>query len=301
MLLIPAYAKLNLGLVVRGRRADGMHEIASIAVTIDWHDLIGLRPLPAEERGGAEIKTTGPLSEGISEIDNASNLAVKAALTVADAVGADPERQQAGRPIEVWLDKRIPIAAGLGGGSADAAAVLRGCARLFGLKRQTVEPLAAPLGADVPALLRGGCLRMDGIGEILTPVPCPRLTFVVAVCNRSSTAETYRAVTAAEYRSSERIDRLQTELAAGRIPGGDLFGSDLEPAAFRVNPRLQDAATRLRAAFPDRQWHMTGSGGAFFTVAPPGDAAGIAAETRAVGFQARACRTVLLQSALDGS
>ena len=113
--VVPAYAKLNLSLSVVGRRADGFHDIDSILVPIDWHDLVGVS-ISLATTATVALKVTGPAASGVPADD--SNLTVRAARAL---VGI------AGRPLDVrlWLDKAVPHGAGLGGGSGDAAAVFR--------------------------------------------------------------------------------------------------------------------------------------------------------------------------------
>ena len=124
MLLIPAHAKVNLCLAVRARRADGFHDIDSVAVTIDWHDLVGIRVRPAAVTA-VRVRVTG---EDGQVPPGESNLAALAARAFADQTGP--------LDVELWLDKQVPSAAGLGGGSADAAAVLRGM-RVTDCRRST--------------------------------------------------------------------------------------------------------------------------------------------------------------------
>ena len=271
MLVIPARAKLNLGLAVLGRRPDGLHELASILVHLDWHDLAGVRE---HDRPGVRLAVTGP-EAGALPPDTAANLATRAA-----AAALPP-----GRGADLWLHKRIPAEAGLGGGSADAAAVLRalGCAD---------TAVAAALGADVPATLAGGTLRAGGAGEELRRLDAAALHLAVAVAGTSSTAATFAALSRAEHTGAARIDALERALAAG-AEFDDLCGSDLEPAALRANPALGDALQRLRAATPDRRWHLTGSGGAAFSLATSAaEATTLAAAARTARLPARACRTV---------
>ncbi len=145
MLLIPAHAKVNLCLAVRARRLDGYHDIDSVVMTIDWHDLVGIR-LHRSQSTTVRLRLAGD-TPGLPE--DGANLAALAGRAVASVTGP--------LDLEVWLDKRVPSQAGLGGGSADAAAVLRGCAVVLGSDGpDTAEllGLAASLGSDVPVLMR---------------------------------------------------------------------------------------------------------------------------------------------------
>ena len=282
MLLIPAYAKVNLCLAVCGRRRDGFHEIDSVAVAVDWHDLVGI-----EVRRAAETVVRLRVSDGGGgqAPHGEDNLAARAAAAVAQVLG----------PLEVdlWLDKRIPSLAGLGGGSADAAAVLRGFAGASGLDHPTRLALAASLGSDVPVALDCGAQRMRGRGEVTTQVAAPPLFLAVAVAGSSDTMTTYAATEEVDYEDGARVDRVVACLAAGRLPDDGDLGSGLEPAACRANPGLDERLLALRRAIPQVRWHLTGSGGAAFALAADSaGAAELAAAARDAGFPARACRTV---------
>jgi 4-diphosphocytidyl-2-C-methyl-D-erythritol kinase len=282
MLLIPAYAKVNLCLAVRGRRSDGFHEIDSVAVAVDWHDLVGVEVRPATTTVVRLRVSDGGGGEAPSGEDN---LAARAAAAVAEVVG----------PVEVkvWLEKRIPSMAGLGGGSADAAAVLRCCSGSRGLDSQTRLAVAASLGSDVPVALSCGAQRMRGRGEILTPVAAAPLFLAIVVAGRSDTTATYAATRRFDFEDAARVDRVVSSLAAGQLPDDGDLGSGLEPAACRANPGLDDRLRALRAAIAEVHWHLTGSGGAAFALAAdPARASRLASAARDAGFAARACRTV---------
>jgi 4-diphosphocytidyl-2-C-methyl-D-erythritol kinase len=292
MILIPARAKVNLCLAVRGRRADGFHDIDSVAVTIDWHDLVGIRLRPAV---ATEIRLRLTGDDG-SAPEGEDNLAVLAARAVAAVTGP--------LSVDLWVDKSIPSAAGLGGGSADAAGVLRGCASLIGagtLGAHRARPiddaelfrLAASLGSDVPMLLRGGAQRMRGRGEAMTGLRTPVLHLAVVIVGASSTAATYAAVEGTDFEEGARIDAVAATLAAGGRPDDDCLGSGLEAAACRASPALEERLAALRSALPQVRWHLTGSGGAAFAIAgSPADAAQLASAALRAGLPARACRSV---------
>jgi 4-diphosphocytidyl-2-C-methyl-D-erythritol kinase len=282
MLLIPAYAKVNLCLAVCGRRRDGFHEIDSVAVAVDWHDLVGI-----EVRGAAETVVRLRVSDGGGgeAPHGEDNLAARAAAAVAQVLGP--------LAVDLWLDKRIPSLAGLGGGSADAAAVLRGFAGASGLDHPTRLALAASLGSDVPVALDCGAQRMRGRGEVTTQVAAPPLFVAVAVAGSSDTTSTYAATEGVDYEDGARVDRVVAYLAAGRLPDDSDLGSGLEPAACRANPSLGERLLALRRTIPQVHWHLTGSGGAAFALAADSaGAAELAAAARDAGFPSRACRTV---------
>ena len=290
-MVIPAHAKVNLCLAVLGRRPDGFHDIDSVAVLVDWHDLIGvtLRDAPT---ASLRLTVTGPGRDAAP--DGPDNLAARAMAAVSSVAG----------PMEaaVWLDKRVPARAGLGGGSADAAAVLRACsvaarAGALGsgaaLDETMLLGLAASLGSDVPLALAGGMQRMRGRGDRLDSVAGPPLHLAVAVAGPSDTSVTYSECRDFDHEDSTRVDRVVAALGAGRRPDDGDLGSGLEAPACRAQPALDERLTALRAAIPEVCWHLTGSGGAVFALAA--DAAGaaeLAAAARSHGFTARACRAI---------
>jgi 4-diphosphocytidyl-2-C-methyl-D-erythritol kinase len=286
--VVPAYAKINLSLEVVARRADGWHDIDSVLVPIDWHDLVGLS-LELADSDSQSLKVDGPVAAGVPAGE--SNLTSRAVRTL---------RELAERPlaIDIWLSKNVPHGAGLGGGSADAAAVLRaGIARLaelgIAIDPERVAALALGIGSDVPALLSLSAQRVRSRGDRLDPVRTPRLHLAVASTVPSSTAHTYGAVAPDEIRYDGRTARLAQLLDSGLVPDPALMGSALEPAACRVNPELAAALQRARQVVPGIEWHLTGSGGAVFAEASDHAAAeGLAVAMRSAGYTARACRTV---------
>jgi 4-diphosphocytidyl-2-C-methyl-D-erythritol kinase len=290
--VVPAYAKLNLSLSVTGRRADGFHDIDSVLVPIDWHDLVGVSITLAATEAVA-LKVTGTAAAGVPTGD--SNLTVRAARALMGL---------AGRPLDIrlWVNKTVPHGAGLGGGSGDAAAVLRaGTAALAALHIATdpdeVAAAALAIGSDVPALLDLGAHRVRGRGERLQPLRTPHLHVVVASTVPSSTAATYGALLPAERHDDGRTARLAELLAAHVAPDrarmSDVLGSALEGAACRADAAVAAAVQRARATRSEIDWHMTGSGGALFAIVADAVAAeGLTAAMRTAGFNARACRTI---------
>jgi 4-diphosphocytidyl-2-C-methyl-D-erythritol kinase len=286
VIVLPAAAKVNLALEVTGLRADGYHDVATVIVPLDWHDLVGVRLRPGD--GEIRLRVSGPTAAGVP--GGSENLVARAAAALLRLAGG-------GLDVELWLDKRLPVAAGVGGGSADAAAVLRAGAALLGRAGRApaadaLAAAAAELGSDVPAALAGGAVLATGRGEVLTALPCPPLHLAVALAGESSTAAAYAALRDGERRGDGRAARVAERLAAGRPPAGDDCGSALEAAASRANPLLGERLCRLRARV-GADWHLTGSGGAAFAIAAsPQAAAELAAAAAAAGFPARGCRTL---------
>jgi 4-diphosphocytidyl-2-C-methyl-D-erythritol kinase len=250
-----APAKINLTLAVLGRRADGYHLLDSIVVFAREADRLAFTPgktLSLRVRG-ATAKQSGPLDD---------NLVLKAARALAAGVPG----LKLGRFV---LDKRLPVAAGLGGGSSDAAAALRLLARANRLKLDDprVRRVARRTGADVPVCLDPAPRRMRGIGERLSaPLSVPRLAAVlvnpgVAVPTRDVFAklglrrgESRRG--AADARLPRDRDRLIEALAKGR--------NDLEPPAIKINPAIATVLVALNNQPGCRFARMSGSGATCF-------------------------------------
>ncbi len=233
-----AYAKLNLVLRVVGRREDGYHLLQSLFCAIDLADEIELAAIP---RG---IELEAPRELGPPE----GNLAYRAAQAL---LGAD------GPGVRIVLRKRIPVGAGLGGGSSDAAAVLAGLNLLYRLGKSQAElmQLGARLGADVPFFLGRSPAWVEGIGERLTPVALPvPFVFLVAVPPFACpTAEVYRMYDVLGIPPSP----------TGPPPHVPPFPNDLWPATVALRPELREFRRRLEA-LPSRGVGMTGSGSALF-------------------------------------
>jgi len=291
MLVVPAYAKVNLALEVSGRRPDGWHDVATVITTIDWHDLVGVAAATTPP-GKVALRVTGPLAEGVPT--DQANLAARAAILLLRLAGGPP------LGLDLWLHKNVPSAAGMGGGSADAAAVLRAGQAILARRGIIVAPAdlataAADLGSDVPALLTGGTLLARGRGELLSPLPAPDggLQLAIALAAASTTAAAYHALRDSERLPTGRAARLADALRHRAPFDPSLLGSALEAPARRAAPGLGEALDRLRALTPADTWHLTGSGGAAFALATnPTHAAALADKAAAAGFAARACRTV---------
>ncbi len=264
----PAPAKLNLALEVLGRRQDGYHDLAAVSQSLEWGDLVaaeeGAPPAAGAEPTGWEVAVTGPEAAALAA-EGGPNLVARAAAALV-AAGRPP---RVGR---LWVCKRIPIASGLGGGSADAAATLRLLAP--GLEDTLGWRIALALGSDVPFALLGGTARLGGVGEELEPLPSPSpIWCVVAVLGAVRTRLVYAAARPADHTDGERVDRLAAALRDGEPIDPAYLGSGLEAAAWRVDPGLADRARRLRSATAPLPWALTGSGGAYFSLAPDREAA----------------------------
>ncbi len=183
--MLQAAAKVNLVLEVLGKREDGYHELVTVMQAVDLSDRLTL-----EDADVLELRTSAP---GVPT--DGRNLALRAAAALREAAGVT-------RGARITLDKRIPVAAGLGGGSTDAAAVLLGLNRLWrlGWPVARLTEVAAGLGMDVPFFLRGGTALATGRGERVAPVRGRSLGLVLVNPRFAvSTAETYARVTPAAY------------------------------------------------------------------------------------------------------
>jgi 4-diphosphocytidyl-2-C-methyl-D-erythritol kinase len=250
-----APAKLNLALELVGQRADGFHLLNAVSQTVAWSDLVAaeMGPFP-NTPGGISVAVRGPFRNGVPE--GSDNIVARAAEAL--------HRRGVGRGVvSVAIWKRIPTKSGLGGGSSDAAAVLR-----LAAGDELGTPLAEAAlecGADVPFALRGGAALLSGVGEVLTPLPRLVPTVIlVAVLGEVETARAYSSFRAEEMTDGSRTAAVAEDLRRGVLPAPQLLGSALEAAALRVAPELGLRLERLRAATPHLRWAMTGSGGAFF-------------------------------------
>jgi 4-diphosphocytidyl-2-C-methyl-D-erythritol kinase len=236
--LVRAPAKVNLHLAVGGVRRDGFHELATVFQALDLADEITARSAPP---GTMTVRTVDPHGQPVPGVpDDADHLAVRAARALAGYAGC-----RSGVHLEVR--KRIPVAGGMAGGSADAGAALVACDALWGLGlgRRELEGLAARLGSDVPFSLLGGTALGVGRGERLTPVLASgRWWWVVAVADGGlATPAVYRRLDA--LRQGQPVprprvpDAILAALRAGE-PGelGPLLHNDLQPAAVAERPML---------------------------------------------------------------
>ena len=277
-----APAKINLTLRVLGRRPDGYHLLDSVVAPIAVFDRVRISLRRCRDRG-RDIRLSC-LPSGAVPISD-TNLVVRAARLYL-------ERTCGSAGVDIELDKRIPVGAGLGGGSSDAAATLR-LLNVLADHPVPVEILSAwalELGADVPLFLSGGMARMSGVGEVLEAVPAPldrHSALVVAFPGVSlETRHVY-----AKY-----DDLLTTEgpvsrvprLTVGRGPLYEWLENDLEAAAFRILPIVENLKRQLRALGAQAAL-MTGSGSAVFGVWDSAERAGAAVRAlRADGLWARA-------------
>lgn len=264
---VRAHAKINLTLTVLGRRADGYHELESVMQQLALHDELAFAPAGP----GIALRVEGDPDVPADE----RNLVVQAALLLAEAAGINPA-------VRVALRKRIPSSAGLGGGSADAAATLAALNAMWGLgwPLSRLMELAARLGSDVPFALLGGTALARGRGEILERLPSPGRLGVLLVKPPFgvSTAAVYAAYDQQSYAPGPGAGPLVAALRAGRadlVP--ELLYNDLEKVTLAMHPVLRRLKERILAAGAAGAL-MAGSGPTLFGLfASREEAAGAAA------------------------
>lgn len=228
-----ARAKVNLSLHITGKRADGYHLLDSIVVFPEVGDVL--------RREGEGLSLSGPFAEGLSRTDN---LVTKAAALL-------------GKAPNIHLEKNLPVASGIGGGSADAAAALR-------LLSNGPPPNGLSLGADVPACVLSKPLRMQGIGEQLTLLP-PLPSFAIVLVNSGAPVST-----AAVFKALEIIDNPTGNPLPEGLSTPAFFQfiasqrNDMQPAAMQLCPSIGTVLAALKAQPNCALARMSGSGGTCF-------------------------------------
>ena len=257
----PARAKVNLWLQVVGRRPDGYHLLNSLVAFTDLEDTLEVAP-----SDGLSLTLEGPESAGIA--GESDNLVLRAARRLAGRAGVSPRAA-------FRLVKRIPVAAGLGGGSADAAAALHALIDLWrlALPVEEVFDLAAALGADVPMCLAGRTALVSGVGEVLRPAPPLPACAILLVNPRTplGTPGVFAArrgpfsVAAPVPSTWSGLDGLVEALARR--------GNDLAEAAISLQPEIADVLQALNRSEGVRHAAMSGSGATCFALYDTLDAA----------------------------
>ncbi len=228
-----ARAKVNLSLHITGKRTDGYHLLDSIVVFPEVGDVL--------QHGGKGLSISGPFADGLSTEDN---LITKAAALL----GAAPD---------IRLVKNLPLASGIGGGSADAAATLR-------LLGNGTLPSSLSLGADVPACVMSKPLRMQGIGEQLTPLP-PLPDYAIVLANTGDAVST-----AAIFVALSRVDNPAGEALPEGLSAAEFFSfiatqrNDMQHAAIQICPSIAGVLAALQAQPNCALARMSGSGGTCF-------------------------------------
>ena len=252
-----AYAKINLGLDILGKRADGYHEVSMIMQSVGLSDEIVISPGSGE--GKITISTNIP---GLS--CGSDNLAYKAAALLAKHAGIIPN-------VHIALNKKIFLAAGLAGGSADVAAVLRGLNTYWQLhlENHELEGLAALLGSDIPFCIEGGTMLATGRGEVLTKLADLPETIVVLAKPRNlevSTAWVYQHYDKGRVVQAPCIWQLQDRLAAGAPALVPYMGNVLETVTIPAHPIIASIKAAMLGAGAYFAL-MSGSGPTVFALA----------------------------------
>ena len=244
----PAPAKLNLFLHITGRRPDGYHALQSVFQLLDWGDTLHFTL-----RADGEVRRKTPIA-GVPE---ASDLVVRAAMLL-------KAHTRTGLGVDIEIDKRLPMGAGLGGGSSDAATTLLALNRLWklGLSRETLCSLGLTLGADVPFFVFGRNAFAEGVGEALRPVALPPRYFLVvtpsvhvptaAIFSDKSLTRDSEPVTITDFLAQQSCD--------ARWP--DSFGrNDMQPVVVGKYAEVAQVLKWFDCVAPAR---MTGSGSSVF-------------------------------------
>lgn len=281
---VPAFAKINLGLRVHGRRPDGYHEISTVFQTVTLRDTLSFQAT-------ADDKLKLVCSDPSIPTDD-SNLVLRAASALRERFGV-------GRGARVELEKVIPAGGGLGGGSADAAVTLVALATLWEIKTNAAElaEIGARLGADVPFFLTGGTALGTGTGTAIRPLEdAPQMHLVIVAPGvHVSTAEAYGALGAPALTKVEPVVNLSVSRTEADFPDllCDVWSNDFEAVVVRLYPEIGRARARLVESGAARVM-LSGSGSSVFGVFESKGAAERAGEALKVesGWKVFACETL---------
>jgi len=271
---IAAPAKLNLALAVVGKRADGYHDLRSVFARLDLADDVRVAPHRA-----LEVRNTMDIGPG-------EDLAARAVRVLAREVGREPHAF-------VRIRKRIPLAAGLGGGSSDAAATMRALAALWGIDADLVR-IAAVVGSDVPFFAADAAVALvSGRGDVVAPLPAPREPLHVVVLRppvRLRTSDVFAELGREEMGHFGHVDALAQAFRDGTVTP-ETLRAHADNALLGAAERRCEAIASWRAAAAARGigLALTGSGPTLFAVADDrGDALRIARILRRAGLRGRA-------------
>lgn len=286
-----APAKVNWTLEVLRIRPDGYHELRSVLQTVDLCDVVTLTPADAVELVLKGERT--PLWDEPPE----RNLAYRAAIALRERTGV-----RAG--VHIQLKKRIPVAAGLGGGSSDAAAVLRGCDALWRTQQPqaNLTEIAAEIGSDPPFFIAGGTAVVSGRGDAVEPLPDAIAPPLLVATPRQhergeKTASMYAALTPDDFSDGYVTIGVREAVIAGHAIDDGLLNNVFERATTKMQPETERAMDALRAS--SMSPHLAGSGPSFYLLlAGNGDGPVAAERVRELGFEPRIVRTLARDAAL---
>ena len=253
-----AFAKVNLTLEIRGKRRDGYHNLISIMQTVDLFDEVNIYRADDLRVRCDDLN-----------IPAESNLAIRAARLLRDQAGVND-----GAYIEI--NKNIPVSAGLGGGSSDASAVLRGLNKLWDLRLSLSEltGLAAEVGSDEPFLVRGGTSLIQGRGETVTPLPSAKVNqlLILSPLFKNSTAiqktkTVFSGVTPSLFTRGDLTHKLAARIRGGGDVPAEFFFNQFGSIAETIFPGWETHRNQM-LSFGAREVILCGAGPAMFTVPP---------------------------------
>lgn len=258
MITETARAKVNLTLQVKARRADGYHLLESLVVFPDVGDELTFEP--SRDLG---LVVTGSHKSELDALDPKDNLVARAA----EFLKKEFEVRQGAC---ITLKKELPIASGIGGGSADAAAAIRGLIRLWSLpaEEKRLQEIALGLGADVPVCLESGSAIMSGVGEIIEPVlTLPPFWLVLVNCDRKvSTSAVFQSLDLPEPNKAPNLTPGKFSSFSSLIELLVAGGNDLQEAAITLEPDIQVCLDVLSACDGIALARMSGSGATCFGI-----------------------------------
>jgi 4-diphosphocytidyl-2-C-methyl-D-erythritol kinase len=278
VLVAQANGKINLGLEIIDRRPDGFHNVATILQQVNLGDRLTFQDALA-----LTLSADDPM------LANEENLIFRAAQLLRSRSGVSAGAR-------ITLEKRIPIAAGLGGGSADAGVTLLALNKLWGLGRSTDElvTIARSLGADVAFFLKGGTQLATGRGDDVEPLPTPPLSAVLVLAEEmiaDKTRRLYRALQPGDYSDGSRIRRIADELRAGHSVDIDQVFSGFRRVTCGVFPTLGRVFAELAAAGGTPS--LCGAGPTVMSLHQDySDAVRVASTLEGRGFSARVVQSV---------
>ncbi len=254
--VVMARAKINIVLDIIGKRNDGYHDIRTIMQTVDLHDAVTIKRMSEKDKNGIKLFTN---SDKIPT--DKRNLAYKAAMRLKKEYSID-------EGIEIIIDKNIPVAAGLAGGSSDCAAVLKGMKEVFSLpiEEETLLKIAMELGADVPYCLKGGTYLAEGIGEKLKKISDFPFSYVLIAKPDIdvSTAWVYKNLDLNKKKKSPDIEKMITDISEKNV--GEIYKNMinvLEEVTIGAHPVIEEIKIAMKGSGAMAAM-MSGSGPSVF-------------------------------------